>query len=218
MRVASLTLIFRRSVGTLQPMRPLGRVGSKFNLPSEDQCQRAIQHSKLGFCFYLTLRMQIQPLNSLKTVSKSGRSVLDDRHDSACFWCAFSGLRDWTLRDWSRRDILWPDWLNWWVCPWVPAFEIQVFLTPKTLELTGMCGVINALSCNAMWMCAFASHELISTTMVTRLYSYDQMAFPQATIETNVNFSTNKQVQWVNSITPSDGQCIIRHSINSSDR
>ena len=34
MCVASLTLIFTRSVGTLQPTRPLGRVGSKFNWPS----------------------------------------------------------------------------------------------------------------------------------------------------------------------------------------
>ena len=30
----------------------------------------------------------------------------------------------------QERDLLWPDWLNWWVCPWVPAFEIQIFLTP----------------------------------------------------------------------------------------
>ena len=49
MFVASLTLIFTRSVGTLQPMRPLGRVGSKFNWPSEDQCQRS--HSKWVFVF-----------------------------------------------------------------------------------------------------------------------------------------------------------------------
>ena len=47
MCVASLTLIFTRSVGTLQPTRPLGRVGSKFNWPSEDQCQRS--HSKWVF-------------------------------------------------------------------------------------------------------------------------------------------------------------------------
>ena len=33
--VASLTLIFTKSVGTLQPTMPLGRVGSKFNWPSE---------------------------------------------------------------------------------------------------------------------------------------------------------------------------------------
>ena len=49
MCVASLTLIFTRSVGTLQPTRPLGRVGSKFNWPSEDQCQRS--HSKWVFVF-----------------------------------------------------------------------------------------------------------------------------------------------------------------------
>ena len=69
MCVASLTPIFTRSVGILQPMRPLGRVGSKFNWPSEDQCQRS--HSK-WVLFYPTLRMQTQPLNSLKTVSKVG--------------------------------------------------------------------------------------------------------------------------------------------------
>ena len=28
------------------------------------------------------------------------------------------------------------------MCPWIPAFEIQIFLTPKTLELPGKCGVI----------------------------------------------------------------------------
>ena len=28
------------------------------------------------------------------------------------------------------RGLLCPDWPNWWVCPWVPAFEIQIFLTP----------------------------------------------------------------------------------------
>ena len=49
MCVASLTLIFSRSVGTLQSTRPLGRVGSKFNWPSEDQCQRS--HSKWVFVF-----------------------------------------------------------------------------------------------------------------------------------------------------------------------
>ena len=51
--VASLTLIYTRSVGTLQPRRPKGLVGSKFNWPSEDQCQRS--HSK--YFFYPTLRM-----------------------------------------------------------------------------------------------------------------------------------------------------------------
>ena len=30
----------------------------------------------------------------------------------------------------QERDLLWPDWKNWWVWPWVPAFEIQFFLTP----------------------------------------------------------------------------------------
>ena len=47
MCVASLTLIFKRSVVTLQPTRPLGRMGSMFNWPSEDWCQRS--HSKWVF-------------------------------------------------------------------------------------------------------------------------------------------------------------------------
>ena len=49
MCMASLTLIFTWSVSTLQSMRPLGQVGSKFNWPSEDQCQRS--HSKWVFVF-----------------------------------------------------------------------------------------------------------------------------------------------------------------------
>ena len=44
MRMASLTVIFTRSGGTLQPARPLGRVVSRVNWPSKDQCQRS--HSK----------------------------------------------------------------------------------------------------------------------------------------------------------------------------
>ena len=41
----------------------------------------------------------------------------------------------------QERDLLWPDWLNWWACLWVPALEIQFFLTPENLELPGKCGV-----------------------------------------------------------------------------
>ena len=36
---------------------------------------------------------------------ESRRTALDDRHDGSLFWCALSGPRDWTLRDWSRA---WP--------------------------------------------------------------------------------------------------------------
>ena len=63
-----LTLIFTRSVGTLQPTRPLGRVSSKFNWPSEDQCQRS--HSKWVFVFILHLKSKY----SLLIVSKLSRT------------------------------------------------------------------------------------------------------------------------------------------------
>ena len=69
MCVASLTLIFTKSVGTLQPTRPLGRVGSKFNWPSEDQCQRS--HSKWVFVFIPHLECKYSHLILSKLSRKS---------------------------------------------------------------------------------------------------------------------------------------------------
>ena len=106
MCVASLTLIFTRSVGTLQPTRPLGRVGSKFNWPSEDQCQRS--HSKWVFVFIPHSKTKYSELIVSNCV-ESRWSILYDRHDGSLFWCVLSGPRDWTLRDWSRA---WPN-LTW---------------------------------------------------------------------------------------------------------
>ena len=129
MCVASLTLIFTRSVGTLQPTRPLGRVGSKFNWSSEDQCQRS--HSKSFFYFfYPTLRMQIQPLDSLKTVSKVGDLSSTIAMTVHCFGTLSQVRAIGHCVIGQECDLLCPDWLNWWVCPWVTAFEIQIFLTP----------------------------------------------------------------------------------------
>ena len=55
-------------------------------------------------------------------------SLLYDKNPCACqvraIWRCVSG---------QERDLLWADWLNWWVCLWVPAFEIQIFLTPWNL-------------------------------------------------------------------------------------
>ena len=69
MCVASLTPIFTRPVGTLQPPRPLGRVGSKFNWPSEDQCQRS--HSKWVFVFVPHLKSKYNQLIVSKLSRKS---------------------------------------------------------------------------------------------------------------------------------------------------
>ena len=65
MCMGSLPLTFTKSFATLQPTRPLGRVGSKLDWYSYGQCQRS--NSK---CFLLTLTNQIQRPNPLKTVSK----------------------------------------------------------------------------------------------------------------------------------------------------
>ena len=75
--------------------------------------------------------MQIQPLNSLKTVSKVG--------DLSLFWCSLSGPRDWTLRDWYF------DLLIGLVGGCVREFQRSKYnfsSHPKTLEITGKCGVI----------------------------------------------------------------------------
>ena len=61
--------VFTRSVGALQPTRPLGRVGSKFNWPSEDQCQRS--HSKWVFVFIPHLKIKYSQLIVSKLSRKS---------------------------------------------------------------------------------------------------------------------------------------------------
>ena len=76
--------------------------------------------------------MQLQSFNYLKTVSKVG-DLSSDRPQIAMTAHFFGALSQ--VRAIGRcvigqeRDLLWPDWLNWWVCPWVPAFEKQIFLT-----------------------------------------------------------------------------------------
>ena len=85
---------------------------------------------KMGFCFYPKLRMQIQLFNCLKTVSKVGDLSSMIAMTAHCFG-ALSRVRaiGYCVIG-QERDLLWPDWLNCWVCPWVPAFKIQTFLTP----------------------------------------------------------------------------------------
>ena len=121
-RVTSSTLIFTRSVGTLQPARPTGRVGSKFNWPTEDQCQRS--HSKWVFVFIPHLKSKYIQLILSKLSRKS----------AICPWrkpwllIVFVGsLRSSRLvKSVTYSDLI--DKIG--GCPWVPAFEIQSFFTP----------------------------------------------------------------------------------------
>ena len=180
MCVASLTLIFTRSVGTLQPMRPLGRVGSKFNWPSEDQCQRS--HSKWVFCFYLTLRKQIQRLNSLKTDSKVGDLSSTIAMTAHCFGALsqFRAIGHCVIG--QERDLLWPDRLNWLGVSMSSCIRNKKFSShPKTLELTGKCGVIFRVhiiqnGCNGGKSLMF--HDLsISNELVLTLFSLKHVLF-----------------------------------------
>ena len=141
MRVASLTLIFTRSDGTLQPTRPLGRVDSKFNWPSEDQCQRS--HSKWVFVFIPHFKSKY---NQLIVSKLSRKSAICPRRSPwrLIVWCALSGPRDWTPRDWSRA---WPT-LTWLAKLMGVSLSSSVrntnFPHPKTLEHKGQCGVNDA--------------------------------------------------------------------------
>ena len=85
---------------------------------------------KMGVCFYPTLRMQIQPLISLKIVSTVGDLSSTIVMTAHCFGELSQVRAIGHCVIGQECDLLWPDWLNWWVCPWVPAFEIQIFLTP----------------------------------------------------------------------------------------
>ena len=96
----------RGQLALCNPRGRLGRVGSKFNWPSEDQCQRS--HSKWFLFISHTWKVNIANLSSQNSL-ESRRSVLDNRQDGSLFWCVISGPRDWTLRDWSRT---WPT-LTW---------------------------------------------------------------------------------------------------------
>ena len=81
-------------------------------------------------CFYPTLKKLIQPINRLKTVSKVGDLPSTIAMTAHCFGALSQVRAIGHCMIGQERDLLWPDWLNWWVCPWVPAFEIQIFLTP----------------------------------------------------------------------------------------
>ena len=181
--MVSLTLIFTRPVGTLQPTRLLGRVGSKFNWQSEDRARlfskssfarlqeiwnssiclyeimkknlskstcltgsftcpglsgsgkrralpRSVKPFKMGFCFYPTLKKQMQPLNPLKSVLKVGDMSSTIAVTAHCLNALSQVRLIGHCVIGQERYLLWPNWLNWWVWPWVPAFEIHIFLIP----------------------------------------------------------------------------------------
>ena len=85
---------------------------------------------QMGFCFHPTLKNSIQSTNRLKTVSKVGDLSSTIAIVAHCFGALSQVRAIGHCMIGQERDPLLPDWLNWWVCPWFPAFEIQIFLTP----------------------------------------------------------------------------------------
>ena len=85
---------------------------------------------KMGFCFYPKLRMRKQPPNSLKTVSKvadlSSTIAMTAHYFGAL--CQVRAIGHCVIG--QECDLICPDWLNWWMCPWFSAFEIKNFLIP----------------------------------------------------------------------------------------
>ena len=103
---------------------------------------------KMGFCFYPTLKQQIQPINPLKNVSKVDDPSSTITRTARCFDVLSQVRTIWHCVIGQERELLWPDWLNWWVCPWVPAFEIQFFFTPKN---PGTHGQVWGYHCFIYW-------------------------------------------------------------------
>ena len=67
--------------------------------------------------------------DSMVWVIMRRRGVSSERRRSSC--SSFGALSQvCAIVIGQECDLLWPDWLNWWMCPWVPEFEIQIFLTP----------------------------------------------------------------------------------------
>ena len=90
---------------------------SKSNL-SCDTYQRT--HSNLLFVFIPHITEQLQGLTS-NGVDSQGLVV-----DNSLFALMFAQL-DCMIR--REHDLVWPDWLHWWECPWVPSFETYLLHT-----------------------------------------------------------------------------------------
>ena len=140
MCVASLTLIFTRSIGTLQPTRPLGRVGSKFNWPSEDQCQRS--HSKWDFVFIPHLECKYSHLILSKL---SRKSPICPRWSPWLRIVLVRSLRSARLDTaWLVKSVTYFDLIGY-IGGCVREFQRSKYKFsshPKTLELTDKCGVM----------------------------------------------------------------------------
>ena len=122
------------------------------------------------FCLYPTPTKQIQPLNNVKTylnVDDCSSIIAMTAH------CLVHSLRSarwdtaWLV---ESVKIVWPDWLDWrmWSC--VPAFKIQFSSYPKTLELTGMCGVNAVLP--LIWLSNSFSQHPNQTVLVHSIVAY----------------------------------------------
>ena len=133
--MASLTLIFTRSSGTLQPTRSLGRVSSNFNWQSEDRCQRT--HSKWVFIFILHLKSKYSHL-ILSKLSRKSTIAMTAHYFGALPQVHAIGH---CVID-QECDLLWPD------C-WGREFQHSKYKfssDPKILKLTGKCGMIAFIS------------------------------------------------------------------------
>ena len=125
MCVASLALIFTRSVG-------------KSNWPSEDQCQRS--HSKWVFVFIPDLKSKYSQL----IISKlSRKSVICPRRSPWWFIVLARSLSSALLNTaWLVKSVTYFNLIGGCVREFQRS-KYKFSSHPKTLELTGKCGVIN---------------------------------------------------------------------------
>ena len=78
--------------------------------------------------FYPTLKKQIQLINPLKTDSKVDDLPQTIAMTAHCFRALAQVRAAGHCVIGQEHELLWPDWLNWWVWWWVTVFEIQIFL------------------------------------------------------------------------------------------
>ena len=95
MYVGSMTLIARKSAGTLQLTGPLFRVSLNFIRSMSKKPSK----KRFLFSHLFTANATIQ---SAQNGLESRRFAIDVHPDSTLTWCVCPDPHNWTMRDWSR--------------------------------------------------------------------------------------------------------------------
>ena len=148
---------------------------------------------KMGFCFHLTLEKQIRPLDPLKSVSKVGDLSSTIAVNAHCFG-AFSQVR--AIGHWLVKSVTYFDLIAY-IGGCGREFQCSKYNLsshPKTLEITGKCGIIPVSCCEQgpPWIATVHFSNSAMATMI--LFTYMAQIAP-------ISFQTSMphkpyQVRW----------------------